>query len=222
MPSIDNTSIRVLDPIPAPAGRKNNQTVKRAGSKLLAAASVTTLAAGALAPAALAQQSLLSEGSQGPQVSQVQRALGENPTGSFGPQTRADVIGFQQNHKLRVDGIVGPQTRGALFGSGNDSSTHRHYKAKSSSSSQTRHSSSSHSSSTGSSLPSYIVQCESGGNYSAVNSSSGAGGAYQIMPSTWRAYGGSGLPQNASKQQQDAIASKIYQSQGSSPWSCAK
>ena len=27
--------------------------------------------------------------------------------------------------------------------------------------------------------------CESGGNYSAVNPSSGAGGAYQILPSTW-------------------------------------
>jgi soluble lytic murein transglycosylase-like protein len=61
--------------------------------------------------------------------------------------------------------------------------------------------------------------CESGGNYRAVNSS-GAGGAYQIMPSTWRAYGGSGLPQNASKAEQDQIAAKIYQSQGKAPWSC--
>src|SRR5205807_9109143 len=37
-------------------------------------------------------------------------------------------------------------------------------------------------------IPSYIVQCESGGNWHAVNPSSGAGGAYQIMPSTWQSY----------------------------------
>src|SRR4029077_17777237 len=40
------------------------------------------------------------------------------------------------------------------------------------------------------SIPTYIVMCESGGNYHALNPSSGAGGAYQILPSTWRAYGG--------------------------------
>ena len=70
-------------------------------------------------------------------------------------------------------------------------------------------------------IPGYIVQCESGGNWNAVNPSSGAGGAYQIMPSTWRAYGGSGLPQNASPAQQSAIASKIWSSAGASAWQCA-
>ncbi len=34
--------------------------------------------------------------------------------------------------------------------------------------------------------------CESGGDYGAVNPSSGAGGAYQILPSTWALYGGKG------------------------------
>ena len=43
--------------------------------------------------------------------------------------------------------------------------------------------------------PTYIVMCESGGNFGAVNPSSGAGGAYQILPSTWDAYGGEGKPQ---------------------------
>jgi muramidase (phage lysozyme) len=64
------------------------------------------------------------------------------------------------------------------------------------------------------------VQCESGGNYSAVNPSSGAGGAYQILPSTWQAYGGQGLPQDASPAEQSKIASEIYASQGRSAWSC--
>ncbi len=71
------------------------------------------------------------------------------------------------------------------------------------------------------SIPTYIVMCESGGNYSAVNSSSGAGGAYQIMPSTWEAYGGEGLPQDASKAEQDRIAALIWADSGPSAWSCA-
>ena len=69
-------------------------------------------------------------------------------------------------------------------------------------------------------IPTYIVMCESGGNYSAVNPSSGAGGAYQIMPSTWEAYGGTGLPNEASKAEQDRIAGLIYADSGTSPWVC--
>lgn len=75
--------------------------------------------------------------------------------------------------------------------------------------------------STGYSIPASIVMCESGGNYRAVNPSSGAGGAYQILPSTWAAYGGTGLPQNAPPAEQDAIAAKIYAAGGPSQWSCA-
>jgi septal ring factor EnvC (AmiA/AmiB activator) len=71
------------------------------------------------------------------------------------------------------------------------------------------------------SIPTYIVMCESGGNYRAVNPSSGAGGAYQILPSTWRAYGGHGLPQNASKAEQDRIAAIIWANDGPGAWSCA-
>lgn len=71
------------------------------------------------------------------------------------------------------------------------------------------------------SIPTYIVMCESGGNYSALNPSSGAGGAYQIIPSTWEAYGGTGLPQNASKAEQDRIAALIWADVGASAWSCA-
>jgi hypothetical protein len=70
-------------------------------------------------------------------------------------------------------------------------------------------------------IPGYIVQCESGGNWHAVNPSSGAGGAYQIMPSTWQAYGGTGSPQDASPAEQSAIASKIWSSAGPGAWSCS-
>lgn len=70
------------------------------------------------------------------------------------------------------------------------------------------------------SIPTYIVMCESGGNYSAVNPSSGAGGAYQILPSTWELYGGQGEPQNAPKAEQDRIASEIWADSGPSAWVC--
>jgi septal ring factor EnvC (AmiA/AmiB activator) len=71
------------------------------------------------------------------------------------------------------------------------------------------------------SIPTSIVMCESGGNYGAVNPSSGAGGAYQILPSTWDLYGGEGSPQSASKQQQDEIAAQIWADSGSGAWVCA-
>ena len=70
------------------------------------------------------------------------------------------------------------------------------------------------------SIPTYIVMCESGGNYSAVNPSSGAGGAYQILPSTWELYGGKGAPQDASKAEQDRIAAEIWADSGPSAWVC--
>ncbi|MGN6203053.1 MAG: transglycosylase family protein [Solirubrobacterales bacterium] len=70
------------------------------------------------------------------------------------------------------------------------------------------------------SIPTYIVMCESGGNYSALNPSSGAGGAYQILPSTWELYGGQGEPQNAPKAEQDRIAAEIWADSGSSAWVC--
>ncbi|MGN6276739.1 MAG: transglycosylase family protein [Solirubrobacterales bacterium] len=69
-------------------------------------------------------------------------------------------------------------------------------------------------------IPTYIVMCESGGNYSALNPSSGAGGAYQILPSTWELYGGQGEPQNAPKAEQDRIAGEIWEDSGPSAWVC--
>jgi septal ring factor EnvC (AmiA/AmiB activator) len=70
-------------------------------------------------------------------------------------------------------------------------------------------------------IPESIVMCESGGSFDAVNPSSGAGGAYQILPSTWEAYGGEGKPQDASHQDQHDIAQQIWQDSGSSAWVCA-
>ena len=64
-----------------------------------------------------------------------------------------------------------------------------------------------------------VIQAESGGNASAVNPSSGAGGLYQFLPSTWQALGFSGLPQNASVAEQNAAFTKEYAQSGSNAWS---
>jgi hypothetical protein len=71
-------------------------------------------------------------------------------------------------------------------------------------------------------IPQAIVMCESGGNFGAVNPSSGAGGAYQILPSTWRLYGGQGSPQGASPQEQSRIAARIWADSGAGAWECAQ
>lgn len=167
-------------------------------------------------PAPAPRSDLLTDGANGPAVSQVQKQLGMTPDGIYGSQTHARVVSFQRDHQLAVDGVVGPNTRQALASSQSSSSSQATTYHSSSSSS------SSYSSTGGFSIPTYIVMCESGGNYHALNPSTGAGGAYQIEPGTWRAYGGTGSPQNAPKAEQDAIALKIYQAEGSSPWSCAK
>jgi septal ring factor EnvC (AmiA/AmiB activator) len=70
-------------------------------------------------------------------------------------------------------------------------------------------------------IPESIVMCESGGNWDAVNPSSGAGGAYQILPSTWDLYGGEGDPEDASPGEQSQIASEIWADSGAGAWVCA-
>lgn len=68
----------------------------------------------------------------------------------------------------------------------------------------------------GSSIPSYIVACESGGDYNAYNPSSAATGKYQILPSTASAYG----CDLSTPGGQDECAAKIYADVGASAWSC--
>jgi hypothetical protein len=74
------------------------------------------------------------------------------------------------------------------------------------------------------SIPSSIVMCESGGNYNAVNPSSGAGGAYQMLPSTYKGLGGKySSPQAAPKWEQDRLAAKLWAGgNGAGNWACAK
>jgi uncharacterized protein YabE (DUF348 family) len=62
-----------------------------------------------------------------------------------------------------------------------------------------------------------LAQCESGGNWS-INTGNGYYGGLQFSLSTWRAYGGSGMPNKASREQQIAIAKKIQADAGWGAW----
>jgi uncharacterized protein YabE (DUF348 family) len=58
-----------------------------------------------------------------------------------------------------------------------------------------------------------LAQCESGGNW-ATNTGNGYYGGLQFSLGTWQAYGGSGLPSNASRETQIAIATKVRNASG--------
>ncbi|MCB5179060.1 LysM peptidoglycan-binding domain-containing protein [Streptomyces antimicrobicus] len=62
-----------------------------------------------------------------------------------------------------------------------------------------------------------VAQCESGGNWS-INTGNGYYGGLQFSLSTWRGYGGTGMPHQASKAQQIAIAEKVLKGQGKGAW----
>jgi nucleoid-associated protein YgaU len=62
-----------------------------------------------------------------------------------------------------------------------------------------------------------IAQCESGGNWS-INTGNGYYGGLQFTQSTWRAYGGAGSAQNASREEQIAVAERVLQGQGIHAW----
>ncbi len=70
-------------------------------------------------------------------------------------------------------------------------------------------------------IPWPIVDCESGGQNLPPNSAA-ASGYYQIIPGTWSEFGGSGpAAYLTSKAEQDAVATRIWDSVGPSAWDCA-
>jgi uncharacterized protein YabE (DUF348 family) len=62
-----------------------------------------------------------------------------------------------------------------------------------------------------------IAACESGGNWS-INTGNGFYGGLQFTLSTWRGYGGSGMPNQASRAAQIAVAKRIQAAQGWGAW----
>ncbi|HEY0189167.1 MAG TPA: transglycosylase family protein [Cellulomonas sp.] len=63
-----------------------------------------------------------------------------------------------------------------------------------------------------------LAQCESGGRATAVSSNGKYYGLYQFSVSTWQAVGGTGLPSEASADEQTARAQALYNRSGSGQW----
>jgi uncharacterized protein YabE (DUF348 family) len=66
-----------------------------------------------------------------------------------------------------------------------------------------------------------LARCESGGNPRAVNPA-GYYGLYQFSPSTWQRMGGSGLPSDASPDEQLRRAKLLYKRSGAGQWGCGR
>lgn len=155
---------------------------------------------------------LLMRGATGPAVTQVQRALGIQQTGTYDAATRRAVRAFQRAHGLEVDGIVGPVTRRALgiaAGAARTASTTGGAIAGASVHAATG-------------LLAKIAACESGGDPTAVSADGRYRGKYQFSRATWRAMGGSGDPAKAPEAEQDRRAAALLASAGTRPWpNCA-
>lgn len=63
-----------------------------------------------------------------------------------------------------------------------------------------------------------LAACESGGNPSSVSASGKYHGLYQFSVGTWQAVGGSGLPSEASADEQTARAQMLYNRSGAGQW----
>jgi hypothetical protein len=150
-----------------------------------------------------------SSGAAGSTIVAVQQKLGVAADGIVGPQTRGAVRRFQRANGLVVDGVIGPQTLGALG-----------ITAKAAP--QPQGGGQTSSGTTPSATLQRIAQCESGGNPRAVSANGQYRGKYQFSRATWRAVGGSGDPAQASEAEQDRRAAMLLQRGGRSSWpNCA-
>lgn len=65
-----------------------------------------------------------------------------------------------------------------------------------------------------------VVMCESAGNARAI-AHAGYYGLWQFDLATWQSVGGTGLPSNASVEEQMARARALFDARGWQPWGCA-
>lgn len=62
-----------------------------------------------------------------------------------------------------------------------------------------------------------LAACEASGNWAAATGN-GFYGGLQFTLGTWRAYGGTGMPNQASREQQIAVAERVLAGQGPGAW----
>ncbi len=182
------------------AATRRRRLFEGRGAALAATVAMVALSAGAVAQ----QGGPGSSSSSDSVVVAVQKALNVAADGVVGPQTRGAVRRFQREHGLVVDGIIGPRTLRALGLSAAASAT------------------SGAASGAAASMLARIASCESGGDPGAVSADGRYRGKYQFSRETWRAMGGRGDPADAPEAVQDAMAARLLAQAGTSPWpSCA-
>jgi peptidoglycan hydrolase-like protein with peptidoglycan-binding domain len=190
---------------------------------LLLAVGVAAL--GSAGPAVSASDPTLRRGATGARVREVQTMLiasGFNPgavDGRFGPRTRRAVMNFQRAKQLGVDGIVGPRTWAAL----------RSTTAPATTTSTTPSTSATGTTAAPTTTPAppgstpsgetwdRLAQCESNGRWN-LNLGTGFYGGLQFTLAAWRGSGGTGHPHEATREQQIAIATVLWQARGWRPW----
>ena len=180
----------------------------RSRGAMLSLVGVLAVSAGGAGMASAYSGTYLTVGSDGEQVSALEEALGVPSDGYFDEATARAVRNFQSENGLSVDGIVGPETSGALGLGSSGGST----------SSATSSGSSGSAGDETSAALEQIAQCESGGDPTAVSADGTYRGKYQFSTETWQAMGGSGDPASAPEAEQDRIAAELYAQQGTSPW----
>ena len=62
-----------------------------------------------------------------------------------------------------------------------------------------------------------VAQCESGGNW-AIDAGNGFYGGLQFSTATWKANGGTGMPNQASREEQIRVAETVLRTQGIGAW----
>jgi hypothetical protein len=133
---------------------------------------------------------------------------------------------FSANPSIKNPDLIFPGQQ-LTIPSGSGEVAHRSYSAEASSAGHsqqhatTQHTSYSSRASTAS-VPSgsvwdRLAQCESSGNWS-TNTGNGFYGGLQFTQSSWRAAGGSGSPENASRSEQIRVAQRLQQMQGWGAW----
>jgi hypothetical protein len=188
--------------------RRRRFRVRSARGSVVALALVTGVVGGGVAVGHSTRGSGGAEqSSYGYSAASVQRALGIPVTGVYDTATQNAVLRFQRRNGLLVDGIVGPQTAGALgiatsSGTTQDGASGGSYGSDSASSGALQQ----------------IAQCESGGNPSAVSPDGRYRGKYQFSRAAWQAVGGAGDPAAAPESEQDRRAAQLLRERGTSPW----
>jgi resuscitation-promoting factor RpfE len=62
-----------------------------------------------------------------------------------------------------------------------------------------------------------VARCESGGNW-GINTGNNFYGGLQFTLGTWHSNGGSGMPENAPREEQIAVAERVLKTQGIGAW----